>query len=127
MFFLTLTKKFCCLNLRVASQCYSSVIVLFYKPDMQHLLRNVSNQHIFLNVDIHCILETMICNIRNVEILHFPVSGNANGQYFFLAIELDYYHYASVLRSFSKIDFLILILISRLVTSLRLTKGHQKY
>ena len=34
MFFLTLTKWFCCLNLRVTSQRYSSVIVLFCKSDI---------------------------------------------------------------------------------------------
>ena len=52
MFFLTVTKYFCCLNLRIASQHYSSVIVLFCKPDMQH----------FINVQY----------IWNVEIVHLP-------------------------------------------------------
>ena len=48
------SKWFCCLNLKVASQHYSTVIVLFCKPDMQHLKcwdtfsRNINVQHFFL-------------------------------------------------------------------------------
>ena len=58
----------------VLQKCYSSVIVLFCKPCMQHLFRNVNNQHIF---------ETLTCNISQV-------SENVKCQHFFLVIGLDY-------------------------------------
>ena len=56
----------------VASQRYSTVIVIFCKSDMKHLFRNVRNQRVF---------KTLICNIsRNIIfpadwIVNIPSSG----------------------------------------------------
>ena len=61
---------FCYLNLRVASLLYLSVIVLFCQCDMYMYMYDIYLEMLIINIFFQ--IETLICNIWNVEILHFP-------------------------------------------------------